>query len=98
PTLEMGIDIGALSAVVLASLPKGPANYVQRAGRAGRATGNALILTILGRRERERYYLTEPRDMIAGQIIPPGCYLSAVAILRRQYLAFLIDLAARGGL
>ena len=36
--------------------------------------------------------------MIAGQIVPPGCYLSAVEILRRQYLAHLIDLAARGGL
>lgn len=34
PTLELGIDIGDLSAVVLASLPKGPANYVQRVGRA----------------------------------------------------------------
>ncbi|WBB80435.1 DEAD/DEAH box helicase [Micromonospora sp. WMMD882] len=98
PTLEMGIDIGALSAVVLASLPQGPANYVQRAGRAGRRSGNALVLTLVGRSERDRYYLTEPRDMIAGQIVPPGCFLSAVEILRRQYLAHLIDLAARGRL
>ncbi|PWU48057.1 RNA helicase [Micromonospora globispora] len=95
PTLEMGIDIGALSAVVLASLPHGPANYVQRAGRAGRKSGNALVLTLVGRSERDRYYLTDPRDMIAGQIVPPGCFLSAVEILRRQYLAHLIDLAAR---
>ncbi|MFV2106088.1 DEAD/DEAH box helicase [Micromonospora sp. LOL_015] len=95
PTLELGIDIGALSAVVLASLPRGPANYVQRAGRAGRRSGNALVLTLLGRKERDRYYLTSPRDMIAGQIVPPGCFLSAVEILRRQYLAHLIDLAAR---
>ncbi|MGV9370032.1 DEAD/DEAH box helicase [Micromonospora tulbaghiae] len=98
PTLEMGIDIGALSAVVLASLPHGPANYVQRAGRAGRKSGNALVLTLVGRTERDRYYLTDPRDMIAGQIVPPGCFLSAVEILRRQYLAHLIDLAARGRL
>ncbi|RUL95186.1 DEAD/DEAH box helicase [Verrucosispora sp. FIM060022] len=98
PTLEMGIDIGALSAVVLASLPHGPANYVQRAGRAGRRSGNALVLTLVGRTERDRYYLTEPRDMIAGQIVSPGCFLSAVEILRRQYLAHLIDLAARGRL
>ena len=98
PTLEMGIDIGALSAVVLASLPQGPANYVQRAGRAGRKSGNAFVLTLVGRSERDRYYLTEPRDMIAGQIVPPGCFLSAVEILRRQYLAHLIDLAARGRL
>ncbi|MGO4749059.1 helicase-related protein, partial [Streptomyces sp. 2MCAF27] len=47
PTLELGIDIGDLSAVVLASLPKGPANYIQRVGRAGRSTGNAYLLTMV---------------------------------------------------
>jgi hypothetical protein len=98
PTLELGIDIGALSAVVLASLPKGPANYVQRVGRAGRSSGNAYLLTLVDRGPRDLYYLQEPRQMIAGEIHPPGCYLSAAEILRRQYVARLLDLAARGAL
>ncbi len=36
--------------------------------------------------------------MIDGQIVPPGAYLSAIEILQRQYVAHLIDLAARGRL
>ncbi|MEV0353249.1 DEAD/DEAH box helicase [Nonomuraea sp. NPDC050680] len=98
PTLELGIDIGDLSAVVLASLPPGPANYVQRVGRAGRRTGNAFLVTLVGRAPRDLYFLGEPRDMIAGEIIPPGSYLKAVEILRRQYVAHLVDLCARGRL
>jgi hypothetical protein len=98
PTLELGIDIGDLSAVILASLPRRPANYVQRVGRAGRRTGNALLLTLIGRRPRDLYYLSDPLEMIAGSIAPPGCYLAAVEILRRQYLAHLVDSAARGRL
>jgi len=96
PTLELGIDIGDLSAVILASLPPGPANYVQRAGRAGRRTGNALLVTMVGSAPRDLYFLAEPRDMIDGEITPPGSYLSAVEILRRQYVAHLVDLCARG--
>ncbi|GAA2670669.1 MULTISPECIES: DEAD/DEAH box helicase [Actinosynnema] len=95
PTLEMGIDIGDLSAVVLAALPHRPANYAQQVGRAGRRTGNAFLLTIPGRTRRDLYFLDQPREMIAGQIVPPGCHLSAYEILRRQYLAHLLDLAAR---
>ncbi|MEV6590494.1 DEAD/DEAH box helicase [Streptomyces acidicola] len=98
PTLELGIDIGDLSAVVLASLPKGPANYVQRVGRAGRTTGNAYLLTMVDRGPRDRYYLEDPQQMIAGEIQPPGCYLSAVEILCRQYLAHLLDVVAAGEL
>ncbi|MCT9934557.1 DEAD/DEAH box helicase [Planotetraspora sp. A-T 1434] len=95
PTLELGIDIGDLSAVILASLPPGPANYVQRVGRAGRRTGNAFLVTMVGRSPRDLYFLNEPHEMIAGEIVPPGSYLSAVEILRRQYVAHLIDLCAR---
>jgi ATP-dependent helicase YprA (DUF1998 family) len=94
PTLELGIDIGDLSAAVLASLPPTPASYAQRVGRAGRRTGNAFLLTIPSR-HRDLYFLDQPKEMIAGRIVPPGCHLSAVAILRRQYLAYLLDLAAR---
>ena len=34
--------------------------------------------------------------MIAGDITAPSCYLDAIEILRRQYLAFLFDKAAQG--
>jgi hypothetical protein len=67
-------------------------------GRAGRRTGNAFLLTVPDRRRRDLYFLDSPRELIAGVIVPPGCYLSAVEILRRQYLAHLLDLAAAGRL
>lgn len=98
PTLELGIDVGELSAVVLAALPRRPANYAQQVGRAGRRTGNAYLLTIPDRSRRDLYFLDQPTEMIAGQIRPPGAHLSAIEILRRQYLAHLLDLAAHGRL
>ncbi|WP_405689494.1 DUF1998 domain-containing protein [Streptomyces sp. NBC_00057] len=42
--------------------------------------------------------MERPKDLIAGTIVPPGCHLSAIEILRRQYLAHLLDLAAAGRL
>src|SRR5690606_36944742 len=47
PTLEMGIDIGDLSATMLCSVPPTTASYLQRVGRAGRKTGNALTLSFV---------------------------------------------------
>ncbi|MFC5953574.1 DEAD/DEAH box helicase [Streptomyces pratens] len=98
PTLELGIDIGQLEAVILASLPPSTAGYVQRAGRAGRATGNALTVTLADTSPRALYHLAEPRNLINGPILPPGCFLSAGELLCRQFTAHLIDRAARGTL
>ncbi len=94
PTLEMGIDIGDLSAVMLTSVPRNPASYIQRVGRAGRATGNALITTFVRSDTHGLYYLAEPEAMLAGVVRPPNCYLEATETLERQYFAFLMDRVA----
>ncbi len=95
PTLELGIDIGDLSTVALTSLPRSTASYLQRVGRAGRLTGNALVVSLLPARPLELQRLMDPLTMIAGDVVPPACYLDATEILRRQYLASLFDRHSR---
>jgi len=95
PTLEMGIDIGDLSAVFLASLPRTVAAYTQRVGRAGRLTGNTLALTYVTGRGEQLPRLGDPLSVIEGEVRPPATYLSAEEILRRQYTAALVDGFAR---
>jgi hypothetical protein len=95
PTLEMGIDIGDLSAVFLASLPRTVASYLQRVGRAGRLTGNALDLAFVTGRGEQLPKLGDPLSVVDGEVRPPATYLAAEEILRRQYTAFLVDAFAR---
>jgi ATP-dependent helicase YprA (DUF1998 family) len=95
PTLEMGIDIGDLSTVMLASLPRRVASYLQRVGRAGRLTGSALNLAFVSGRGDQLPQLGEPTSMINGRVRPPATYVDAEEILRRQYVASLGDVEAR---
>jgi hypothetical protein len=97
PTLEMGIDIGDLSTVMLASLPHSVAAYLQRVGRAGRLTGNALNLAYVRGRGEQLPRLGDPLSVINGEVRPPATYLGAEEILRRQYLASVADHLARTG-
>ncbi|TLP72889.1 DEAD/DEAH box helicase [Nesterenkonia sphaerica] len=95
PTLEMGIDIGSLSTVMLSSMPTSVASYVQRVGRAGRLSGNSLALAFVQGRGKHLPRLHEPLSVINGDVRPPGTYLEADEILRRQFLAFCGDILAR---
>jgi DEAD/DEAH box helicase domain-containing protein len=91
PTLEMGIDIGDLSSLILCSVPPAQANYLQRIGRAGRRDGNALNLTVANARPHDLFFYAEPEEMLAGKIASPGLFLDASAVLERQFTAFCFD-------
>ncbi|MDO4911307.1 MAG: DEAD/DEAH box helicase [Corynebacterium sp.] len=92
PTLEMGINIGDLSMVLLSSLPRTTASYVQRAGRAGRITGNSLVISVLRGRGHALSALEDPlRTTIAGEVNPPAIFLDAPELIRRQAFASMID-------
>lgn len=73
-TMEVGVDIGALRATMMANMPPQRFNYQQRVGRAGRA-GQPLSFAVTMCRERshDEYYF-QRADRITGDI-PPQPFL-----------------------
>ncbi|MBN1998597.1 DEAD/DEAH box helicase, partial [candidate division KSB1 bacterium] len=91
PTLEMGINIGDLSSLILCSVPPDQSKYLQRIGRAGRRDGNSINVTVANGRAHDLYFYHEPETMMNGPVNPPGCFLNAPAVLERQLCAFSFD-------
>jgi DEAD/DEAH box helicase domain-containing protein len=73
--LELGIDIGSLDAVVLASYPGSIASTWQRIGRAGRRTGSSLGVLVCSSSPIDQFIAATPayftgRSPEAGRINP----------------------------
>jgi len=84
-TFELGVDVGDLQAVLLRNMPPSTANYVQRAGRAGRRSGSAaLVVTYAQRRSHDLAKFADPRSMMSGEVRAPFVPLVNERIDRRH--------------
>jgi ATP-dependent helicase YprA (DUF1998 family) len=84
-TFEMGVDVGELETVFMRNVPPSSANYIQRAGRAGRrADSTAFVLTFAQRRSHDISYYNQPEMMVTGKITAPYFKVENVKILRRH--------------
>lgn len=84
-TFELGVDVGDVQAVLMRNVPPTPANYVQRAGRAGRRAGkSALVVTFAQRRSHDLHHFREPERLIEGNVQVPIVSLQNPQIVRRH--------------
>ena len=90
-TMEMGVDIGGISAVVMNNVPPHPANYLQRAGRAGRSSeSRAIGFTICKNNPHDQFVFNNPTWPFITAIPAPNVTFSSSKLVQRHVNSFLL--------
>ena len=84
-TMEMGVDIGGLSAVVMNNAPPSSANYLQRAGRAGRrGEGVSFSVTLCPSSPHGEQVFNDPLWPFTSTMSVPRVALDSARLVQRH--------------
>lgn len=100
-TMEMGVDIGGITEVVMNNVPPKSSNYLQRAGRAGRRSETkALALTVCAPNPIGSYTWNNPDYPITHITETPLLKLESRQLIQRHVnaLVFASFVANQGGI